>query len=170
MLSYVSRSANAIAVRGEWSRRMGRLPKSTPLGDLGVLAPVLADGRVSPPVAELVLGHYVDHALTRRHPKAAVIPITADPRDIIAAVASAGIVYTSSLHGLILADALGVPHVYERHPEVRGYGFKFMDYGTALGETVRPGKERLSDRGAMAHLQRKAAGWIATLQDLAAVA
>ena len=90
------RRARAIAVRGEWTRRAARLPKSTPLGDLGVLAPLLADGRVSPPVPQLVLAHYVDHDLMERHRGAAVMPITADPLDIIAAVAAAGVVFTSS--------------------------------------------------------------------------
>jgi pyruvyltransferase len=158
------RRARAIACRGEWTRRAARLPPSTPLGDLGVLAPLLADGRTSPPVPQLVLAHYVDHDLIEHHPGAAVIPITAEPAAIIAAVTAAGVVFTSSLHGLILADALGIPHVWEKHADVRGDGFKFADYASALDEVIRPGRERLSDRRTMLDLQRRAAGWIGTLQ------
>lgn len=157
------RRARVIAVRGALTREACHLRRSVPLGDLGVLAPLLTD-RVGSPTAALVIPHYVDDQIAKRHPDAAFMPITSDPLDIIAAVRATGIVYTSSLHALILADALGIPHVWETHEAVRGHGFKFSDYGSALDESIKPNRERLSDRGAMAHLQRRAAGWIATLQ------
>lgn len=156
--------ANVVSVRGHWTRRAAGLPIHTSLGELGVLAPLLADGRQAPPVRELVVPHYVDHSMALRHPDAAVMPITADPRDLIAAVAAAGIVFTSSLHGLILADAMAIPHSWEPHGEVRGGRHKFVDYLSAMDETIRPGVERLSDRGAMLALQERARGWIEALR------
>lgn len=157
------RRARIISVRGDWTRRAAHLPRHTPLGELGVLAPLLTDA-VGPPTAALVIPHYVDHLLANRHPEAALMPITSDPLALIAAVRATGIVYTSSLHGLVLADSLGIPHIWEPHEEVRGGRFKFADYASALDESIRPGVERLSDPGAMADLQRRALAWIGTLQ------
>ena len=68
-------------------------------------------------------------------------------------MAGASVVYTSSLHALILADALGVPHVLEPHEAVIGGMFKFQDYASAFGEEIRPRQERLTDRAAMAQVQ-----------------
>lgn len=158
------RRARILAVRGALTRRQARLPPSTPLGDMGVLAPILGDGRKVAPILELGLAHYVDGSMAQRHPNALVLPATTDVRDLIAAVKVAGIVYVSSLHGLILADALSVPHVWEKHQGVRGSGWKFRDYGTALGEDIRPGVERLSDRTSMAALVAACTARIGTLK------
>lgn len=155
------RRARVLSVRGALSRDQTRLPRSTPLGDLGVLAPMLTD-RADPPVPSLVLPHYVDDALARRVP-GRVLPMTTLGLDLVAAVRGAALVHTSSLHGLILADALGVPHVWHEHPSVRGAGWKFRDYATALDESITPGVERLSDRGAMAELQTRARGLLREL-------
>lgn len=160
------RWANVLAVRGALTRRATRLPLSTPLGDMGVLAPLLDDGRSVAPVAELAIGHYVDDTIGARHPRALVMRTTSDVRDLIAAIKGAGIVYTSSLHALILADALGVAHVWEKHVGVRGSGFKFADYASALDETIRPNIERLSDRRSMTELTTRAMSWLDILRSM----
>ncbi len=156
------RRARVLSVRGELSRNACRLTYRTPLGDPGVLAPYLTD-RIGEPTDAIALPHYVDRDLTRLG--VPVWPMTSDPLDLIAAVRATKLVHTSSLHGLILADALGVPHVWHRHPAVRGSGWKFADYASALQESMKPGVERLSDRSAMARLQVRAAGWIASLRE-----
>lgn len=154
--------ARVIAVRGELTRKQAHLKRSTPLGDLGVLAPVLTD-RVGEPTRALALPHYVDDDLVRR---TGAVPflMTTDPLALIAAVRATQLVHTSSLHGLILADALGVPHVWHQHRAVRGAGWKFYDYASALGERIKPNVERLSDRRSMAELFTNAAGWLDTLR------
>ena len=146
------RRARVLAVRGAATRRACHLPDRTPLGDLGVLVTDLPR-TARPPIHELVLPHTVDHDMAARHPGATVIRATDPIPAILGAVASAGIVYTSSLHGLIAADAFGVPHILEPHGDVIGGMFKFNDYASAFGEEITPGAVRLTPRTAMADRQ-----------------
>jgi pyruvyltransferase len=148
------RRARVLALRGWLTRASVKGPGRAVLGDPGILAPDLwpqtpHDG----PRTAVVAPHYVDKQLALRHPDAAVADVVGPPEEFVAALARASIVYTSSLHALILADALGVPHVLEPHESVIGGLFKFQDYASAFGESIRPGRERLTDRRAMAEVQ-----------------
>jgi hypothetical protein len=149
--------ARVLAVRGSLTRDACGLPSSTPLGDLGVLVDeFLADRPLQMPPKRrrpLLVPHYVDRRMRWRHPLTPVVSVTGDPSELLHRIASASLVYTSSLHGLIAADALGVPHVLELVDRVRGGLFKFEDYASAFGDTIRPGVERLTDRAAMAARQ-----------------
>lgn len=154
------RRAHVLALRGPLSARTARLARGAPapaLGDPGVLAPdvygvgALWDGSGY----ALAVPHYVDHDLAARHPDAQVASPTDDPLALMAQISVASVVYTSSLHVLIAADALGVPHVLEPHPGVKGGMFKFRDYAGGLDEEIVPGRVRLSDRGAMAAAQER---------------
>jgi pyruvyltransferase len=146
--------ARVLAVRGALTRAALGLPNSTPLGDAGLLATDLV-GDLERGDREMVLAHYVDHALAARHPGALVLDIRTEPHELVRQVAKAGLLYTSTLHGLILADALGIPHILEPHGAVIGHGYKFADYATALGETVRPFRRRLSSRESVALCQER---------------
>lgn len=149
------RRARVLAVRGELTRgacSLGRVP----LGDPGILAPDLLAGYIPPVGATrpeggtVVVPHYVD----RRPRSGAVVPITtAPPAGFVWAIALADRVVTSSLHGLIAADALGIPHVLDPHPSVIGGLWKWADYASAFGADLIPGVERLTPRGAMAERQ-----------------
>ncbi len=68
------------------------------------------------------------------------MPITSDPARILGAIAAADIVYSSSLHALIAADALGIPHVLEPHPDVHGGLFKFPTTPPPSGSGSSPGR------------------------------
>jgi hypothetical protein len=145
--------ARVLAVRGALTRDACGLPGSTPLGDLGILVDELANQPlpVSPERRRaLLVPHYVDRRMRWRHPLTPRASVTGDLQVLLRAVASTSVVYTSSLHGLIAADVLGVPQILEPAERVRGGLFKFEDYVSAFGETIRPGVERLTDRAAMA--------------------
>jgi len=145
--------ARVLAVRGVLTRRAANLPATIPLGDLGILVSDLPRATI-PKTDAVVIPHYVDHDVAARHPDAALVPITDGPGVILGAIAAADVVYTSSLHALIAADALGVPTVLEPHENVHGGLFKFQDYASAFGERIRPGVPYLTNRLAM--LDRKA--------------
>lgn len=144
--------ARVLAVRGVLTRRAAHLRPTVPLGDLGILV-VDLPRTVEPSAAEVVIPHYVDKAMVARHPGAKVVPITSDPAVILGAIATAGVVYSSSLHALIAADALGVRHVLEPHELVHGGMFKYRDYASAFGEGIVAGVPRLTPRPAMAARQ-----------------
>ncbi len=144
------RSARVVCVRGALSRRHAGLPHRTPLGDPGVLAVDLLE--YAPPgikYPELLVPHYVDHEMRERHLGVPEADVCGDPIEFLTMVAQAGVVYTSSLHALIAADALGVPHVWEPSDKVTGGAFKFNDYASAFGDTIRPGVQRLTSRRKM---------------------
>jgi hypothetical protein len=148
--------ARIISVRGELTRDRAGLPKSTPLGDPGVLVVDLLPGPVTTHPLSLIVPHYVDHDMIHRHLGRRVADIAGDPDKLLDDIASSNLVFTSSLHALIAADALGVPHVYEPHPAVTGGAWKFNDYLSALGEPgIKPGVERLTPRRTMLAKQRE---------------
>lgn len=145
------RRARVLAVRGALTRAACRLPTSTPLGDPGIL---VADLLGKPePGGVLAIPHYVDHDLVARHPDATVLDIRSAPVQFVNRVAGASFVYTSSLHALIAADALGIPHALEPHAAVIGGLWKFQDYASAFDTMIQPGVARLTDRHVMAERQ-----------------
>ena len=145
------RNARVLALRGQYTRAHVKMPrghKPYVLGDPGILVSDLP--RIdAQPVPTLLMPHYVDHDMVERHPGLPIQDITAPSEIVLGAIASAGVVITSSLHALIAADALGVPHVLEPHPRVVGGLFKFQDYASAFDDQIVPGRERLTDRMVM---------------------
>lgn len=180
-------SARVLAVRGALTRRAAGLPADTPLGDPGILVTDLHRtdaGRSAEASAGLCAGsggfrgsgarfrrtgtvivpHYVDHAMVERYPDATLAAITLPSDELLGLIAGADIVVTSSLHGLIAADALGVPHVLEPHESVTGGMFKFRDYASAFGLPIRANVERLTPRPLMADRQAEIRALMRTLR------
>ena len=62
-----------------------------------------------------------------------------NPNDALQAIADAGAVVASSLHGIVLADAFNVPRMWDWFDGVQARGFKFHDYGSVVGE-FEPGQ------------------------------
>lgn len=125
----------------------GPLTGVAPLyADPGLLSSLLAPPRTAEhPVGHV--RHYVDH----RPPVGHAIDVTADPREVIAAIARCERIVSSSLHGIIVADALGIPSRWDPHPAVRGDGFKFRDYAASYRrDRVVPGIWRLADQAEVA--------------------
>jgi pyruvyltransferase len=122
--------ATVLAVRGARTARalgLGRVP----LGDLGLLAADLA--RTTPGTNVGLVPHYADPDLVHRHRCGTVISILNDPQHVIDQIGSCDRIISSSLHALIVADALGIPHMFEPHPAVVGGTWKFDDYASAFG-------------------------------------
>lgn len=100
-----------------------------------------------------VIPHYVDKETTGvkqllQHPSAHLLDILLPPNGLtklsitrywkqwIDELCSCAVVVSSSLHGLILAEAYGIPTVWaEFSHEVNGNGFKFRDYYASIGIT-----------------------------------
>jgi hypothetical protein len=56
------------------------------------------------------------------------------------------------LHGIILADALGIENQWVYSDKVLGGGFKFRDYAASLGEDIEPGVWRLGNQERIADI------------------
>lgn len=130
---------NIYAVRGELTRRCLHdhgIYTSAPAGDPAFLLPRILP--LSPVVASSRLG-VVPHYADRHHPffvdlvqngQAKYLDVrTGDIRRFMESMSSCEAIVSSSLHGLIFAEALGIPNLWvEVSQAVQGGGFKFSDW------------------------------------------
>lgn len=108
------------------------------LGDPGLLADRVF-GR--PPVAHRIgiVPHHSQladaaHVGRLRSLGLTVINVTArDPAEVVRAIASCETVLAGSLHGLIVADAYGIPNLWAEGPRFGPSDYKFYDYFAAVG-------------------------------------
>lgn len=128
------------AVRGpRTAARLRKLGIDCPevYGDPGCLLPRLfpRPSGVVPRYALGVIPHYRDQDLfTVRDPGIRMIDITTGPTAFVQALWNCERVVSSSLHGIIFAEAYGIPaHWLEMSDRVVGGGFKFADYYEGTG-------------------------------------
>jgi pyruvyltransferase len=149
------RDARVLALRGEFTRahvKMRAQKQPVAFGDPGILVVDLPRGPAEP-VPVVLIPHYVDKLMVERWPGVPVCDITGPAEQVLGTIAAAELVVTSSLHALIAADALGVPHILEVSDKVTGGLYKFQDYASAFGDRIVPGQVRLTDRAVMAQRQ-----------------
>jgi pyruvyltransferase len=129
------------AVRGALTRERVGAPTDTVLGDPGLLVsdlfPAHRDGPKRWDVG--LIPHHVDQdypgvaAFAQRIPGVRVLDILSDWKEFLGEVAACRFVVSSSLHGLVAADAFGIPNAWiQISNQVRGGGFKFHDYYSAF--------------------------------------
>lgn len=139
-------------VRGELTRQAGDLDDSVPLGDPGLLADELVTKRTIPAHPSrverknkhgiAVVGH-IWHKdipefvqLRERIGGFKFIDAARNPGAVARDIASSQVVLTTSLHGLIFADGLGIPATWALpQPQVPGGDFKFHDHETVVGDS-----------------------------------
>ena len=86
-----------------------------------------------------VIPHFKDKGIAcvaklGRDPDVLIIDILGSVREVVDQINSCECIASSSLHGLIAADAYGVPAVWiELSDRVEGNGFKFHDYYKSIG-------------------------------------
>lgn len=138
-----------LAVRGEMTKahveRIIGQKLSIPVGDGGLLADRLIGGARKPRYEIGIIPHFKEQdcaqmaLLRERYPNARVIDLTMDPLEAIREIASCAHIFSSSLHGLIVADSLGIPNMRLYLTDApKGDGFKYDDYYSAFGVKVEP--------------------------------
>ena len=125
------------AVRGPLSREvMMRLGQKCPkiYGDPAILMPLI----YSPDVEKcnkysVVIQYCREKQFRETHPDEHIISMnTNDYKSVIDEIKKSEMVYSSSLHGIILAEAYGVPAVFFRGLP-KTIDFKYMDYYSSTG-------------------------------------
>ena len=81
-----------------------------------------------------------------RQPGYHVIDVRSGIENVMREASKCERIISSSLHGIILSDALGIENKWEISEKVLGAGFKFRDYASALGEEIEPGEWRLGNQ------------------------
>ncbi len=134
-----------LAVRGPLTAALVRGDVAPAVhGDPAVLLPRLHAPRELPNARIGLVPHLVDRAImTSGDPAVRVIDLgTRDWRSVVDQIAACDVVLSSSLHGVIVAEAYGVPAVWTKASDgVVGDGFKFRDYYAATDRDV--GQARL---------------------------
>jgi pyruvyltransferase len=145
-------TATILAIRGPLSAR--GVPGSFALGDPGILA----DELVGPQEKLWDLGivpHWQDDQLAPKFASLIPAPHTVkiispsdDPLVVLRQIGACRRIVTSSLHGMIVADAFGIPRRVEICPAMArdGGDFKFRDYSASIQTPWEPGKMREASR------------------------
>jgi pyruvyltransferase len=144
------RKATVLALRGPLTAK--GVPGDYALGDPGLLANEL----VGHPDKQYNLGivpHWSDHVLEHRHEfkgfEPRIIYPTGDPLDVLSEIGRCRKIVSSSLHGIIVADAFGIPRRTEVAPifQTREGGmFKFRDHNEAVGVPFEVGVTQVAPR------------------------
>ncbi|GGH93912.1 pyruvyl transferase [Pseudomonas fluvialis] len=126
------------AVRGkETAQRVIGQPVISAFGDPGLLAEMLVKRPIQKKYKIGFVAHYVD----RDRPEAIAFAATDgvhsinvfdEPRDVLHQIAACEFIVSSSLHGLVVADAYGVPNLRVRLSRGLIDELKFDDYYSAF--------------------------------------
>ena len=136
-----SKPSRVIAVRGprtrdELLRRGIWCPEL--FGDPGLLMPLIYDIKPEPRYELGIVPHYVDKISEFLPPPNSddilIIDVKKDPLRVASNIVKCKRIISSSLHGVIAADAFGIPSLWvEMSDLVKGKGFKFYDYYESIG-------------------------------------
>ena len=159
--THVVPPSKVLAVRGAYTRDHLGLPADTTLGDPGLLARALYR-RPRRRSGELVLPHFSSFAnpTGRRAIQAfaargsRILAPSAPVDEVCREIAGCGHLLTSSLHGLVVADALGTPATLVNFAAIREPQFKYADYASVFGHPVAfASVEHVLDSGTSTHLK-----------------
>jgi len=125
------RKARVLALRGTATRAL-TFSDAEVLGDPGLLVTDLQERWDGDYTA--IVPHWQDVPRLRAlYPDATIVDVTGDPKAALLVLAGAGRIISSSLHGVVFADAYGIPRCWDPSPTTQAKGFKFRDYGTVVG-------------------------------------
>lgn len=132
-----------LAVRGPLSEKILGVNCGV-YGDPGLLLPLLYHPRVGRRFSVGVIPHYAEakhrvfRQLARRNGK--VINVRQGWRSFVRELLACERVISSSLHGIVIAEAYGIPATWLQVTDaVIGNGFKFRDYYAGTGRTLKAG-------------------------------
>lgn len=136
---------DVVAVRGARSRdRLAENRDRVALGDPGLLACALLSSAPARRYRLGVLPHFLDAGVAevdwlRGQDGVHIIDATGGPRRVVEEVASCETLLSSSLHGLIVADSVGVPNAHLKLSDNRFIGgmYKFRDYYSVFEDPAR---------------------------------
>lgn len=134
------------------------------LGDPGLLADELV-----PQVEKIydlgIIPHWTDKTLeldprfTKYNPK--IIRVSDDPLKVITEIGQCKRIISSSLHGIILADAFNIPRRIEiaprmiSHMKQEGGLFKWLDYSASINMKLEIGLMQQADRNKIIQIQHE---------------
>jgi pyruvyltransferase len=129
--------ANVLALRGSLTLERTNIKNNILLADPGLIAIDLIDTFIKKEYKVGVIAHYVDKDLIARDDEL-VINVFDPIEKVLHDIASCESIISSSLHGIIVADSLGIPRMWKENKKIIGNGFKFYDYASSIGQDLTP--------------------------------
>ncbi len=137
--------AHILAVRGKLTRaRLGR-GDEVALGDPGLLTSLVFPERKRKKYRLGIVPHYIDHhkpvyaqLMSGLDGRTLLIDIMDYPQKVVGLIDQCEYVISSTLHGLIVADSLGIPNAWISSNGITGGRFKFDDYYSSLDLAEEP--------------------------------
>jgi pyruvyltransferase len=128
------------AVRGPLTRSQIRADVPEIYGDPTMLLPRIYTPNEAKRFSVGIVPHYVEaQAIDVTDSAISVIDVLSDWRSVIDGITECETIISSSLHGLIVAEAYGVPAIWFTSTDrVLGAGFKFRDYYLSTGREPPP--------------------------------
>jgi pyruvyltransferase len=123
------------AVRGPLTRSLIQADVPEVYGDPAMLLPRIFAPRSIKTFRVGIVPHLKEASVVRTtDPSISMIDVLADWRSVVRRIIECEVILSSSLHGLIVAEAYGVPALwFSATDKVRGRGFKFRDYYLSTG-------------------------------------
>lgn len=132
------------AVRGELSKaiiqQLTGKRIDIPTGDGGLLASLTLNKKKEKRYDVGIIAHYKEQQhpafkkLCEQFPGSIFINVKKEPLNVIEEISRCECIISSSLHGLIIADSLGIPNIHLHVTDaLLGDGFKFDDYYSSFG-------------------------------------
>lgn len=153
-------NAQILAVRGPLSAK--GLGKNIVLGEPGLLANELVpleDKRYNLGIIPHWTDNVLEHNPIFKKYNPLIIRVGDDPLKVITQIGQCKKIVSSSLHGIVLADAFGIPRRIEipprtlSHPHQEGGLFKWKDYSLSIGMKLEIGVTQEADRNIISDKQ-----------------
>ena len=129
------------AVRGPNTVARLNLSSNTTMGDPGLLASMICQRKTTPRYAWGVVPHKVDidspwvKLILQNTKHSTLVRVDQDPMETLTQISECERIVSSSLHGLIIADSLGIPNWWMKLSDsLIGGGWKFNDYFLSVGK------------------------------------
>jgi hypothetical protein len=130
-----------LALRGPYTAKALDIKTVVAFGDPGLLvSDILAAPAKSGKIG--IVPHYVDKShpvltVAAKDDRFVIIDVEDNWENAVSHIAQCDLILSSSLHGLIVADAYGIPNQWlEFSNKVAGAGFKFRDYAEGVGRAA----------------------------------
>ena len=131
----VDQSAKILCVRGPLSRR--RCGRFMPIGDPALLLPTYFPKPDVTFKGITLIPHYNDYEEWKKifadRTDVKIVNVLDDVEKVIREASNSTTIYSSSLHGLILADAYDIPSAWICSANVVGNNVKYYDYFLSVG-------------------------------------
>jgi pyruvyltransferase len=125
--------ATVKALRGRETQKLVKGGDGAVLGDPGLLISDFVEP--DPQGYTAVVAHFQDQdRMSALYKDDVIVDVTASAAEGIKTISHAERVVSSSLHGIVLADAFGLPRKWDYFEGSLGGGFKFKDYASVMGD------------------------------------